>query len=382
MQPIAPFSSARRRAAPVRSAPARPAAAPTAARARTAPSPAADGPGWLARLNGFALWLLLGVPADGPARVVTLASPSARYVMPAERAAAAATVAAGAAAERASLATLGARAPGYTAIADALADKPLGRAALQAFLRDGRLTAARDLRGHKDLLAHLATIAQGPLAAGLDRSTLLDHLLQELAEPVKIAQGSKSTCAATAALMVAAARQPAELARLVAGLAAPGGGVTLATGESLTREADWALVDDGGRTLSQRLLQPALMEFGNGLQAYDNTADTNHLGPLPLGLAGLSAGGTRRVTEALTGERFKAVTLYRWNRAGALDALRAAVAAGKQVPIAMTWEAGLHQLVVVAIHGDHVELLNPGGARERLPWQEFAPRVQRALLPR
>lgn len=154
-----------------------------------------------------------------------------------------------------------------------------GREALVA-LADKRLPAAAWVK--------LGALASAPLAQGIERGALLDQVAVQLKDPATITQGNKAVCAAAAVQMRLAISAPARYLELVLGLASPQGVVALGGGASLRREADWASAD-GGRAIPDRLLQPAMMELGNGEADYDNRRDADVLpggGTRPPGLDG------------------------------------------------------------------------------------------------
>lgn len=200
----------------------------------------------------------------------------------------------------------------YEAVREQLvaAGDPVAVLALQKMLFAGELPGASSLGGSppQNLLSQLATVADPatPLAEGIDRGQLLCDLVQEVATPSCIDQQNKSTCTVTAASIMLARQNPAEYVRLVAGLASPSGQVTMADGKTvLTRESGTELADDSGRTISQRLLEPALMELGNGTYDYDNAQNGSYLGKFRA-YAGLNPEGLEIVLEAMFGKSFTA----------------------------------------------------------------------------
>lgn len=205
--------------------------------------------------------------------------------------------------------------------AQALAD-------LDALATAGRL-AAPDARGGT-LADHLAALASGPLAPGLEptpgRTLLLGELVRNVAAPGRINQGLKFTCAATCVEIELAERDPGEYARLVAGLAAPAGVVALRSGEPLPRDEDTLAWDaaEARRSPVSRLVQVAFLEFAYPGLDYRNAADRQfEPAPPPAESADGGAGGAGgapgaetdrgfgvdldafdRLLEAVTGERW------------------------------------------------------------------------------
>ena len=305
--------------------------------------------------------------------------------------------------EQAALTKLGARADGYRQMAEICKGDPIAGEALQRMLLDGRLTAGKDLAGKGDLFAHLARVATQPLAQGLDRKELLTSLIEEVDNPVKISQEGKGTCVATSATIVMTRKNAAEYARLVADLARPEGTTTTVSGASLQRHADWANDNDYGRTPSLRLLQPALMDLGNGFMRYNNDKDVHTLSNgslwdkikdgwqsfrdmlsrIPIMPGGLSGRGANKVLEALTGEDYAMIYMVtRLNRGSAFRRVEEASRAGKPVPVGLEWEGGGHKVVLDKIEGGMAYITNPWGQRETMGLAEFKSNLMDANIPR
>lgn len=285
--------------------------------------------------------------------------------------------------EAAALAKLGDRAKQYERLKTLVGDDVMARHALQGMLLDGRLTGGKDLRGGKDLLTHLSRMAEGPLAEGVDRAALVASVIEEAENPTKIAQQAKGTCVATSSTILLARENPTEYARLVADLASPAGKTRLQNGAELQREADWSK-EDGGRTPSVALLQPALMEYGNFFLDYDNDADTSR-GPFGWGIhGGLSHWGADRILEGLTGRGFGNVFVTRFNKESTWKRIEAALADGKSVPASLFWSnggAGGHQILIDKVEGDWVYYTNPWGQQERAQLGEFKQHLSAAQIP-
>jgi hypothetical protein len=159
----------------------------------------------------------------------------------------------------------------------------------------------------------LHLLATAPLGARLDeipgRVRLLGDAIQHIADPGRINQGYKGTCAVTCVEIFVAARYPAEYIRLVAGLASPAGVVTLRNGEPLRRDEEvltWSGME-ARRSPVSRLLQVAFMEFAYPDLDYQNMVD----GHIERGAQGDKNTGTGvgldefdRLLEAVTNERW------------------------------------------------------------------------------
>lgn len=108
---------------------------------------------------------------------------------------------------------------------------PAAHAALEAVLVNGRLTGDPKSSDGKTPLDALAGMAQpGATHPKIDPKKLIGDTVQEIAIPDAIDQGTRGTCVATATQMKLAMDNPAEYARIAAGLAGPDGKVKLASG--------------------------------------------------------------------------------------------------------------------------------------------------------
>ena len=86
----------------------------------------------------------------------------------------------------------------YQALSASLAVNPGAQASLQELAITGKL-GTKDLKGGQTLMQNLQAIATQPLAEGVDRSKLLNEVVDELADPVCIQQEARNTCGATTA---------------------------------------------------------------------------------------------------------------------------------------------------------------------------------------
>lgn len=251
-----------------------------------------------------------------------------------------------------------------------LAHDPRAQLALDVLLLDGRLPGAPALRGTttesgplppQDLLGQLLLLAYAPTVEGLHAApTLLGVMVKELAYPEAISQGDKGTCVVTACTVALARARPAELVRVVLGLASPTGEVELASGTTLVREPDTVGDDGSGRTVTQRLLAPALLELGNGLLPYDNAEDHTLFAG-----SGLDSGEQACVAEALFGRPFEAV---RWISAAELADVLTRSGAPVLLSVCFPTPDARHALLLTEINrsadGVCVRLQNPWGQEE------------------
>lgn len=142
-----------------------------------------------------------------------------------------------------------------------------GQLALHDLLVAGRLSPA--------LLGQLHQLATMTTDGEVDRRLLVSQALVELKDPLTITQGTRGTCAATSIQILVAVTKPTLYVELLRGLASPGGRAELPGGAEIAREHDWKHEYDGGRSIPSRLIQPALMELGNGELDYLNDKDAD-----------------------------------------------------------------------------------------------------------
>ncbi|MDB5098658.1 MAG: hypothetical protein JWM80_3079 [Cyanobacteria bacterium RYN_339] len=246
-----------------------------------------------------------------------------------------------------------------------LKNKPLGAAAL------ARWDAAT--RGR--VLDSLSAIAQKPLAPGLDRADLLNDLLAELEVPARVTQGLKWTCESASVQILLAERNPAEYARLVAGLASADGKVKLADGAAIARVPDWASKTDAWRSWPSRLLQPAFATYGNGPLGYDNTHDRNSLGA-----SGLTDPQVVKLASSVFGRPFAALTPDNSTAAQRMGWYRAGLDAGWHPIVWVEWSSG-HVVVGEPDRKQRVVIDNPFGAVHSLTPTAFQDNLHSVYLP-
>ncbi len=256
---------------------------------------------------------------------------------------------------------------------------PVAALALQTMLLEGALPGARALGGTDTLLSGLEKVTRQELAEGIDRQQLLADVVQEVAVPAAIAQRNRGTCVPTSIEIQLVQTNPAEYVRLVSGLATPAGEVTTRGGDVLVRE-DGVLTDDTTRSLSQRLLAPALMELGNGLADYNNEEDRHEGGGLD-GRSGLTAAQADVVLESLYGRdhAFQNTQSAEEKTAGTDFVLRE-LEAGRTVLVGLRWGEGGHKVLVTGTESrdgvDYVRIINPWGREELIPRSDFEARLR------
>ena len=149
----------------------------------------------------------------------------------------------------------------YDRVNGVMANDRRARAALAALLESGKLTESRASADGKSLLETLDEASRRTAIPPLRMEKLLADVVQEVADPVSINQGTRFTCTAAATQILMAVSDPAEYARIVTGLASGDGMVRLRDGQDIRREAQAELADDSLRTDSSRLYQDAVMQL-------------------------------------------------------------------------------------------------------------------------
>jgi hypothetical protein len=259
-----------------------------------------------------------------------------------------------------------------------------------ALLDSGRLSP--------EVMNSLQQLQTQPLAPELApaRTSLMRSVLQEVAFPEDIGQYARSTCAPATVQMLLAIKNPARYMGVVGDLASPEGRVrpeNLAASAQIVRETDTLGDDRSGRSLSSRLMQPALMEWGNGADDYDNQKDLSS--GLFTRYAGLSESGAVRLTDALLGKGSHRMTvvvekrLLFWDSQSYLERpdfmakLEAAVNGGEPVPTGLQWGDSGHKVLTTRIDRTQqlAYFLNPWGELNTLPLAEFERRVDSASMP-
>lgn len=273
----------------------------------------------------------------------------------------------------------------YRTVANFTKGNPVARRELQLLLIDGKLIRAHDsTEAAGTVLDHLHQMATGPIAKHVDRQELVSDVVGELLDPVRIDQRLKGTCAGTQAYKRLDYRNPAEYARIVAGLASPHGTVQLAGGHTLRRSSDWQDASDAGRTVSGRLVQPAVMQEGRTgtTQRYSNKLDTFRDGRGNVG-GGLQDEGAAELQSQLEGRPFTARDVAQGGRKAVWKDVEGAIARGQgPIPIGLRWdEEGYHQVGVVATQGKDAIIDNGWAQLERISKKDLVSRLSCAIVP-
>ena len=276
----------------------------------------------------------------------------------------------------------------YNRVAAQLASKPEARLVLQNWLTQNTLgkggtvpASCRQLiaesrpplvggpkaAGGGDLLTQLDRLAGQPVAPGVDQAQLLSEVVRETANPACINQMGKGTCVATSVSIKLNLANPAEYVRLISGLASPQGSVKLANGDTIRREGDWN--DTTGRSQSVRLLQPALMDYGNQGE-YNNTKDKSTWWGLGSS-GGTASWGRDKMLEGLFDKTFDTVEVLPWERDVIFDRVAKQANSGSPVSVAVKWQDGGHAILVTGVRDGRVYFTNPWGQKESVSVADF-----------
>lgn len=166
----------------------------------------------------------------------------------------------------------------------------------------------------RTLVDSLITVAEGdfwdPFALEPGRTRIFCELVFNLAEPKRINQGLKGTCAAACLESYTAERDPAEYARIIAGLVTRDGMTTLKSGATIVCDEDVLAPNAGesGRNPVSRIFQAACMEFAYPNMSYDNVIDGHFDGDENVG-SGLEMDAFERLLQAVTGQTWKSTSV-------------------------------------------------------------------------
>ncbi|MEW6278689.1 MAG: hypothetical protein AB1758_08720 [Candidatus Eremiobacterota bacterium] len=190
--------------------------------------------------------------------------------------------------------------------------------------------------------------------AGLSRQApgLAEQTARALAEPTRVSQGNRYTCAASDFEHLIALEEPADFVRLVSGLAGPEGTGVLPTGVEVQRPVDSMVEDGSGRTAVDRLVQSALMALG-GMRhgSYHNLTDSFD-GSQERGLGGLDVA---ILADLVTGSDHVLVL----GDPATAETLSEALATGQRFALGMDYNGTDHVVLVHGVREGRVRFYNP-----------------------
>lgn len=170
----------------------------------------------------------------------------------------------------------------------------------------------RDSSG-RTIVDSLLTIAEGvlwaPFTLSPGRTRLFSELVFNIADPKRINQGLKGTCAAACIESWLVERDPAEYARIVTELITREGQALLKSGAQLICDEDVLAPNEleRGRNAVSRVFQAACMEFAYPNMHYDNVVDGLFDGDENVG-TGLELSAFERLLGAVTGLEWKTIS--------------------------------------------------------------------------
>ena len=238
------------------------------------------------------------------------------------------------------------------------------------------------------LLSNLATLASQPLNASLTGHTtteeLLSSVLSDVMNPNRVEQGTATTCTVASMQFELVADEPAEYARLMAGLSGVKGSVAMQGGGILRTgpgDADEKARD--GRSVSQTLFQSAAMEYANGrFSNYDPVLGVSVNDKTGEERLGLKPDNQQALLEKLFGVNYSVNRLFTEKEAaGALAKLEGWDARGyRNRPIVVDIDQGKfnHAVTLESVTKEKVVFRDPYGVLRSMPANAF-PKVAVAL---
>ncbi|MCA9797533.1 MAG: hypothetical protein KC910_37230, partial [Candidatus Eremiobacteraeota bacterium] len=254
--------------------------------------------------------------------------------------------------------------------------------------------SALDSEG-ETLLKNLHDLLQDDQIGKSLRNEVVGWTITHLAYPERsFAQvPHKGTCAATVVAMDQIEENPAELVRIIEGLAAKPRQVKLSNGEVLERGVGATAYASGTGSPVEKMIQASFMDFARPEQEYtlsedsfsDDKADT-----------GLWPAQVERLVEAVTGEPVELRKLEDWEFQQLLDRV------DQTVPTTLQWgeqKDTKHMVLATGVDKDFVYYRNPWGersdddslkdqgrerlqeGRERMPRRLFLERLDYAVQP-
>lgn len=235
---------------------------------------------------------------------------------------------------------------------------------LLRLLENGALSD-RD-RDRNSLLDNLSRLKDQKFAEGLNGAEILRQIVESVANPDAINQGTKGSCAVTTVEYLHAKERPADYVRVMAGLTGEDGKASLRNGEIMHREDGSTLPDNSGRRAVDRIYQDSMREYANGARDYDNQTDEHYEVYMDKD-GNLVRKSTGKGTPMDDYERaMDAVLPYdsEWTTrgVGAEAELRQLLQQGYPVQVVLSWgENSSHALALEGMDAGQVFLRNPWG---------------------
>jgi len=236
-----------------------------------------------------------------------------------------------------------------------------GKSALLATTSNGTTTLDNlDRLARTPLQASITDLAGAPQ----NKSKVMEDVIKELNKPSQnLNQDNKGTCTVTSMTHTLAEHNPAEYARIVTDLATTGQS-KIANGDTITPPADGFPQDNSNRSVSERLFQSALMNYGRPGAGYQNwnkagfpqagggTVDNG----FPPNGSNLGALDNKRVMEGLFNKKMERYTDK------LPDRIKTEIGKGNgPVFTGVRWGNGNHAIEITKIEGGRVYFRNPWG---------------------
>lgn len=256
----------------------------------------------------------------------------------------------------------------------------------------------------RSTLSYLEMVRDRGVAEGLDARVVVGEMALVLGAHKGMQQNTWNTCAATSVSYIHAEENPADYARVMAGLVSPEGTVKMADGTVLHRNATSLAGDNSQRLNIDRIYQASIQDAFNGEAGYDSRIDQNVVvHGKPYAAAGMLPSHMAAAMSAVRGRPHR-VEYFHGDRAQTELHLKQRLATGERVILSMNWVADLkqrsnHAVVLEAVEGDSLIIRNPWGSWEkgvgsgpkrvaldehgrfRIAKDEFFPRLNASIVP-
>lgn len=231
---------------------------------------------------------------------------------------------------------------------------------LASLLTDRKLTPA--------VMNELTALVQSPMAQGLDRGQIIKETLLQLNDPMRVDQGTRSTCTAAVVQYLSIKQQPDRYVAMIAGLVSPSGQAKLPGGGTISRVG--SLSSDGtDRSMVDQLVQNALMTYATG--SYNPVTDRNGDNSV-----GLTAQRFDHLIEGVMNDSYSTMQIDEsFTAEQALIQLKQSTARGEQVPVGLQWKSGGHKILIQRFDQGLVFYFNPWGRMESMTEAELLSRI-------
>ncbi|MBI3183648.1 MAG: hypothetical protein HYZ28_16040 [Myxococcales bacterium] len=240
------------------------------------------------------------------------------------------------------------------------------------------------------LLENLSQMASQPLNAalygrGLTRERLMQDALRDIVNPDRVDQGRAPTCTVTSMQFELVRDEPAEYARLVAGLTGPSGSATMVGGGELQLQTKYVKPAAGDeRSTSEVIFQSAAMEFANGADDFAEASGRSARAEGSGDYRGLWPAQQTYLLQHLFGVEYSTRKLFDSRQASeALELLRPYDARGRNRPVILEVNMGRwnHAVTFEQVTGGRVHFRDPYGRQGSMPEDKFLKLVVAVHVP-